>query len=77
MSTVGVVGAGLMGTACARRLMQAGFEVLAYDVDAVKRAAIAKGMRTLRMDGWEKCVMGQTSIEEVMRLTQEDGGGGH
>ena len=43
----------------------------------LKRAAIAKGMRTLRMDGWEKCVMGQTSIEEVMRLTQEDGGGGH
>ena len=33
MATVAVIGAGLMGTACARRLMQAGFEVLAYDVD--------------------------------------------
>jgi putative dehydrogenase len=42
MATVGVIGAGLMGTACARRLMQAGFEVLAYDVEEVKRAAIAK-----------------------------------
>jgi len=42
MATVGVIGAGLMGTACAQRLMHAGFEVLAYDVDAAKRAAIAK-----------------------------------
>lgn len=42
MATVGVIGAGLMGTACARRLMQAGFEVLAFDVDEAKRAAIAK-----------------------------------
>ncbi len=42
MAMVGVIGAGLMGTACARRLMQAGFEVLAYDVDAAKRAAIAQ-----------------------------------
>lgn len=42
MATVGVIGAGLMGTACTRRLMQAGFEVLAYDVDEAKLAAIAK-----------------------------------
>ncbi|MEK7874624.1 MAG: NAD(P)-dependent oxidoreductase [Pseudomonadota bacterium] len=41
MATVGVIGAGLMGTACVRRLMQAGFEVLVYDVDAAKCAAIA------------------------------------
>ena len=47
MATVGVIGAGLMGTACARRLMQAGFDVLAYDVEEAKRAAIAKlGART-------------------------------
>ena len=42
MATVGVIGAGLMGTACVRRLAQAGFEVLAYDVDAAKCAAIAR-----------------------------------
>ncbi len=41
MARVGVIGAGLMGTACARRLMQAHFEVLAYDVDEAKRAAMA------------------------------------
>jgi len=31
--TVGVIGTGLMGTACAGRLLGAGFEVLGYDVD--------------------------------------------
>jgi putative dehydrogenase len=39
---VGVIGAGLMGTAITRRLVGAGFEVLAYDLDADKRAAIAQ-----------------------------------
>jgi 3-hydroxyisobutyrate dehydrogenase-like beta-hydroxyacid dehydrogenase len=33
---VGVIGTGLMGTACAKRLLEAGFEVLGYDVDAEK-----------------------------------------
>jgi putative dehydrogenase len=37
----GVIGTGLMGTAIARRLIGADFEVLAYDVDPGKRAAIA------------------------------------
>jgi 3-hydroxyisobutyrate dehydrogenase-like beta-hydroxyacid dehydrogenase len=41
MPRVGVIGAGLMGTAVAQRLIGAGFEVLAYDVDADKRVAIA------------------------------------
>jgi putative dehydrogenase len=31
---VGVIGTGLMGTACAKRLREAGFDVLGYDVDA-------------------------------------------
>jgi len=42
MAATGVIGAGLMGTACARRLIQAGIEVVAYDVDEVKRAVMAK-----------------------------------
>ena len=42
MTRVGVIGAGLMGTAITQRLVAAGFEVLAYDVDADKRAAIAR-----------------------------------
>jgi L-threonate 2-dehydrogenase len=40
MAQVGMVGCGLMGTACVRRLTQAGFEVLAYDIDETKRIAI-------------------------------------
>lgn len=42
MAVAGVVGAGLMGTAMTRRLFGAGFQVLAYDVDAGKRTAIAQ-----------------------------------
>lgn len=37
---VGIVGAGLMGTACARRLLGAGFAVLGHDVDARKAEAL-------------------------------------
>jgi 3-hydroxyisobutyrate dehydrogenase-like beta-hydroxyacid dehydrogenase len=38
--TVGIVGTGLMGTACAKRLLGAGFAVLGHDVDARKMAAL-------------------------------------
>jgi len=38
----GLVGAGLLGTACLRRMIGAGIEVVAYDVDAAKREAAAK-----------------------------------
>jgi 3-hydroxyisobutyrate dehydrogenase-like beta-hydroxyacid dehydrogenase len=40
---IGIVGVGLMGTACARRLRGAGFEVLGHDVDAAK----VEGLRSL------------------------------
>jgi len=42
MTRVGVIGAGLMGTAVTQRLLGAGFEVLAYDVDAEKCAALGR-----------------------------------
>ncbi len=42
MAVIGVIGAGLMGAACARRLMAASFAVVAYDVDAAKRVAAEK-----------------------------------
>jgi 3-hydroxyisobutyrate dehydrogenase-like beta-hydroxyacid dehydrogenase len=45
--TVGLIGAGLMGMACAKRLLGAGFDVLGYDVDATKVAQLARsGGRT-------------------------------
>ncbi len=37
---VGVIGTGLMGTACSKRLLGAGFDVLGYDVDAGKLRAL-------------------------------------
>ena len=33
---VGVIGTGLMGTACAKRLLATGFEVVGHDVDEGK-----------------------------------------
>ncbi len=38
----------------------------------LKRAAIQSGMRTLRQDGMQKVIRGETSPEEVMRVTQLD-----
>jgi 3-hydroxyisobutyrate dehydrogenase-like beta-hydroxyacid dehydrogenase len=38
---VGLLGLGLMGTALARRLLGAGFDVVGFDVDAAKREALA------------------------------------
>jgi 3-hydroxyisobutyrate dehydrogenase len=42
MNRVGLIGAGLMGTAIAQQLVAADFEVLAYDTDAAKREAIGR-----------------------------------
>ncbi len=36
--------------------------------DEIKRVAIKEGMLTLREDGLEKVRMGQTSIEEIVRV---------
>lgn len=38
----------------------------------IKKLAIKQGMRTLRMDGWEKILLGLTTIEDIMRITQSD-----
>ncbi len=38
----------------------------------LRHAAIRAGMRTLREDGWKKVVAGHTTVDEIIRLTQED-----
>ena len=38
----------------------------------LRRTAIKDGMKTLREDGWRKVVAGHTTIDEIIRLTQED-----
>ncbi len=38
----------------------------------IAQAAMQQGMRTLRTDGWNKVKNGQTTIEEVLRVTQTE-----
>ena len=38
----------------------------------IKRASMAQGMKNLREDGLRKAIEGITSLDEVMRVTQED-----
>jgi type II secretion system protein E len=38
----------------------------------IRKAALAKGMTTLRQDGWRKIKAGLTTIEEVLRVSQEE-----
>ncbi len=38
----------------------------------IKKAALAEGMQTLRDDGWRKVMAGQTTVEEVLRITKSD-----
>jgi general secretion pathway protein E/type IV pilus assembly protein PilB len=43
----------------------------------LKRAAIEEGMLTLRMDGWRKVLAGETSVDEVVRVTKADAAKSH
>jgi general secretion pathway protein E len=43
-----------------------------YDANTIKKSTINKGMLTLRQDGARKVLKGVTTIEEVVRVTQED-----
>jgi type II secretory ATPase GspE/PulE/Tfp pilus assembly ATPase PilB-like protein len=38
----------------------------------LKGRAMADGMYTLRHDGWRRVLNGQTTVEEVVRVTQAD-----
>ena len=38
----------------------------------IKGVAIRQGMRTLRTDGWNKVLQGVTTLEEVLRVSEED-----
>src|SRR6266850_4423891 len=38
----------------------------------IRQHAVAAGMITLRMDGWRRACEGLTTVEEILRVTQED-----
>lgn len=42
------------------------------DASTIKKTAQAQGMKTLREDAAQKVLMGWTTVEEIMRATQED-----
>ena len=42
------------------------------DSNVIKREARREGMRTLREDGAERVLEGQTTIEEIMRVTRDE-----
>jgi len=40
----------------------------------LKQRATLDGMETLRQDGWRRVALGQTTVEEIVRVTQSDEG---
>ena len=40
----------------------------------IRDIAMRHGMKLLREDGWAKAFKGLTSVEEVMRVTEEENG---
>jgi type II secretion system protein E len=38
----------------------------------IKQAALGQGMKTLREDGWDKVLAGVTTIDEILRVTEDD-----
>ncbi len=38
----------------------------------IKQKAIEQGMQTLRDDGWNKVLQGITTIDEVLRVSEEN-----
>ena len=37
----------------------------------IKRVGLSQGIRTLRQDGWDKVFRGITTIDEVVRVSEE------
>jgi len=46
--------------------------VARHPTNEIKQTAIRQGMTTLRDDGWNKVLQGWTTLEEVMRATEEN-----
>jgi len=43
------------------------------DADTIRKHAVARGLKTMLEDGVEKAIAGITSLEEVIRVAQDDG----
>ena len=40
--------------------------------ETIENAAISEGMLTMQLDGFIKALRGQTTVEEVMRVTSQE-----
>jgi type II secretory ATPase GspE/PulE/Tfp pilus assembly ATPase PilB-like protein len=38
----------------------------------IRRAALRAGLRSLRDDGWARVLRGETTVEEVLRVTRAE-----
>jgi general secretion pathway protein E len=70
-------GLGTMGRTIIHELLPVDAEVCSMIIrrepaGVIKEYAVKKGMKTLRDDGLQKAAAGITTIEEVLRVTQED-----
>jgi general secretion pathway protein E len=70
-------GLGTMGRTIIHELLPVDAEVCSMIIrrepaGVIKEYAVKKGMKTLRDDGMQKAAAGITTIEEVLRVTQED-----
>jgi general secretion pathway protein E len=68
---------GYKGRICVHELMLIDDEVRALvmknaDASTIRRACVAKGMTLLRQDGAARVLAGETTIEELLRVTQQD-----
>jgi 3-hydroxyisobutyrate dehydrogenase-like beta-hydroxyacid dehydrogenase len=76
---VGIAGLGLMGSACAARLSQAGFALAGYDVDAARRAAfVAEGRRAAAsvaaLAACDAVVLAVFDTDQVEAVLEGEGG---
>ena len=69
-SSIEVVGTAMDGAFALKKIEELQPDVVTLDLDMPRM----DGMETLRQDGWRRVLRGQTSVEEVVRVTQVDEG---
>ena len=68
--TVGMIGLGIMGSAIARNLVERGWKVIGYDIDAGRRAELAQA-KVVIADLADKT----DGVAQPCHAAREDGGG--
>ncbi|MBL6958499.1 MAG: NAD(P)-dependent oxidoreductase [Rhodospirillales bacterium] len=78
--TIGLIGLGLVGTAIAEHLLEAGYGVIGFDIDPARGKALAKlGGRAVSgplevADGADRVILSLLTTEVVCQVVEGDGG---